>query len=84
VISLADMILWPCLALDPGFALVNIDQVQPFTVRRSFESHRAPHARGQRVAVSQRMDGVERSIVGGCHRPETGSDPQRGGESGIT
>jgi hypothetical protein len=40
------------LALSPRFVLVDVDQQHDFAVGRSFESHRAPHARGQRVAVS--------------------------------
>jgi hypothetical protein len=50
------------------FALVDVDQEQAFAIGRSFEPHRAPHARGQRVAVSQQMDGAVRAIVGGCYR----------------
>lgn len=56
------------LALRPGFALADIDQEQVFAVGRSFESHRAPHARRQRIAVSQQMDGAVRAIVGGYPR----------------
>src|ERR1700692_603688 len=56
------------LALSPGFALVDVNQDRAFAVGRGFEPHRASYARGERVAVSQQMDGAVRAIVEGCHR----------------
>src|ERR1700738_3773922 len=56
------------LALSPGFALVDVDQDQAFAVGRGLEPHGASYARGERVAVSQQMNGAVRAIVGGCHR----------------
>src|SRR5713226_4575355 len=56
------------LAVDARLARIDVDQQQALAIGRGFEPHGAPHARGERVAVGQEMDGAVRAVVRGCHR----------------